>query len=100
MTGAGFEPIEFQPAWSPDGKSIAFTTVDDGNRGALWRIRASGGTPERLTREPGEYLNPTWTPDGAEILVARGAGATARASTLSRNPWFDLIRIPAISPPT
>ncbi len=95
LTGAGFEPLEFQPAWSPDGKWIAFTTVDDGNLGAVWRVAASGGAPERLTREPGEYLNPAWTPDGREIVVARGSGATARGSSLSRNGYFDLIRIPA-----
>jgi len=95
LTPSDFQPLEFQPAWSPDGQSIAFTTVDDTNRGGLWRIAASGGAPERLTPEPGEYLNPTWTIDGREIIVARGSGATARASTLGRNPYFDLIRIPA-----
>ena len=95
LTATTFEPLEFQPAWSPDGRSIAFTTVDATNRGALWRVAAGGGDPQRLTREAGEYLNPAWTPDGRELVVARGAGATARASTLSRNGWFDVVRIPA-----
>ena len=95
LTPATFAPLEFQPTWSPDGRSIAFTSVDSVNRGALWRVAATGGTPERLTREAGEYLNPTWTPDGREIVVVRGAGATARASTLVRNGYFDIVRIPA-----
>ncbi len=95
LTGAGFTPFEFQPAWSPDGRTIAFTSVDDANGGALWRVAATGGAPERLTTEPGEYLNPSWTPDGREMVVARGAGATSRGSSLSRNPWFSLSRIPA-----
>jgi Tol biopolymer transport system component/imidazolonepropionase-like amidohydrolase len=95
LTPATFGPVEFQPAWSPDGRWIAFTTVDDANRGALWRVAATGGAPERLTADPGEYLNPSWSPDGREIVVARGAGATARASGLVRNPYFDLIRVPA-----
>ena len=95
LTPATFAPFEFHPSWSPDGRSIAFTTVDSANRGALWRVSADGGTPERLTREPGEYLNPAWTADGREIVVARGSGATARASTLSRNGWFDIVRLPA-----
>ncbi len=95
LTSSGFEPLEFQPAWSPDGQWIAFTTVNDNNRGALWRIAASGGAPTQLSADLGEYLNPTWTPDGREIIVARGGGATARASSLVRSPHFDLVRLPA-----
>jgi Tol biopolymer transport system component len=95
LTAAGFGPIEFQPAWSPDGQWIAFTSVDDGARGALWRVAAGGGNPERLTPEPGEYLNPAWTPDGREIVVARGSGATARGSSLARNSYYELVRLPA-----
>ncbi len=99
LTAPAFVPQEFQPAWSPDGQTIAFTTVDDGRLGALWRVPVAGGAPVRLTTDPGEYLNPTWTPDGREIVVARGSGATARGSTLSRNPYYDLVRIAAAGGP-
>ena len=99
LTPAGFGPEEFQPAWSPDGQSIAFTTVDDGRLGALWRVPAAGGTPVRLTADPGEYLNPTWSPNGRDIVVARGSGATARGSTLSRNGYYDLIQVSAAGGP-
>jgi len=99
LTQAAFDPFEFQPAWSPDGQSIAFTTVDSLNRGALWRIAVTdgetGGAPERLTREAGEYMNPSWTPDGREIVVARGGGASARGSTIRRSGWFDVVRVAA-----
>ena len=95
LTADGFGPFEFQPAWSPDGQSIAFTTWDDAERGALWRVGAGGGQQQRLTPEPGEYANPSWTPDGRTIVVARGAGVTARAMTLSRNPYWDVVSLPA-----
>lgn len=95
LTPESFGPMEFQPAWSPDGASIAFTTVDSMNRGGLWRVPAGGGTPQRLTSAAGEYLNPAWTPDGREIVVARGTGATARGSSLSRTGVLDLVRLPA-----
>lgn len=95
LTPDSFATQEFHPAWSPDGRWIAFTTWQDEQRGALWVTGARGGTPRRLTPQPGEYVNPAWTPDGRELVVARGAGATARGQTLLRNPYFDLVRIPA-----
>ncbi|MGH9346063.1 MAG: amidohydrolase family protein [Vicinamibacterales bacterium] len=55
----------------------------------------SGGAPERLTTEPGEYVQPAWTPDGQQIVVSRGSGETARGRTFDANAWFDLVRVPA-----
>lgn len=96
LTGEGwFDGQEFAPTWSPDGGWIAFTTWDDLEGGHLWKIRASGGTPERLTSAPGEYLHPSWSPDGSELVLLRGAGATERGRTLTHNPWWDVVRIPA-----
>jgi len=94
LTPESFAPFEFQPAWSPDGQSIAFTTWQDEQRGALWVTGVRQSSPRRLTREAGEYGNPAWSPDGRELVVARGAGATARGQTMLRNPYFDLVRIP------
>lgn len=95
LTPASFEPLEFAPAWSPDGKWIAFTTWDDTLGGHVWKAPAAGGRPQRLTRSPGEYAHPAWSPDGRELAVVRGSGATARGRTLTHNPWWDLVRIPA-----
>ena len=95
LTPASFAPFEFQPAWSPDGQSIAFASVDAQNRGALWRVAAAGGEPVRLTPEVGEYMNPSWSPDGRTLVAVRGSGASARASTVSRNGWFDVITLAA-----
>lgn len=95
VTPDSFGPMEFMPAWSPDGATLAFTTWDDSARGALWTVPVAGGAPRRLTPEAGEYLNPSWSPDGASLVVARGAGVTARAMTMARNPWYEIVRIPA-----
>jgi Tol biopolymer transport system component len=94
LTSASFGPYEYQPAWSPDGRSIAFVSWDDHDRGAVWRIAASGGEPTRLTPGSGEYLEPAWTPDGETLVVSRGAGATARGQGLGRSNYWDLVSVP------
>jgi serine/threonine protein kinase/Tol biopolymer transport system component len=54
-----------QPAFSPDGKRIAFRSEREG--GGIWVIPAAGGTARRLTDFG---YNPAWSPDGNEIAVA------------------------------
>jgi len=94
LTSDGFGPYEYQPAWSPDGQSIAFVSWDDQERGAVWRVAATGGTPTRVTPGAAEYQEPVWSPDGRTLVVSRGEGATARGRGLSRNAYWDLIAIP------
>jgi len=63
----------FFPAWSPDGRWIAYVTWDDSAGGHVYRVRADGSArPERLTRQAAFYERLAWTPDGARIVVARG----------------------------
>ena len=92
LTSAAFDPLEYAPAWSPDGRSLAFVTWDDTAAVTSGRCSASGGMPQRVTREPGDYVDPVWSPDGRSIVVARGEGATARRRTLTHNAWYDLVR--------
>lgn len=58
---------QFQPAYSPDGKWIAYVSWDETAGGHLWRMPTMGGVPERLTRQAGYYQTPTWSPDGKRI---------------------------------
>jgi Tol biopolymer transport system component len=66
--------IQLTPAWSPDGREIAFTTWNDRERGAVWKVRPTGGEPTKLTTEPGEYIYPAWAPDGRSLVITRGPG--------------------------
>jgi Tol biopolymer transport system component len=86
---AGFE---LTPAWSPDGRWLAFTTWDDVEGGHLWRLAAGSSEPERLTRQPGRYLYPTWSRDGSSIVVSHWDPTLARE--IGDAGW-EVIRVPA-----
>ena len=63
----------FFPAWSPDGRWIAYVTWNDLEGGNIWRVRADGSAkPERLTRQSAFYEKLAWAPDGRRLIAARG----------------------------
>jgi hypothetical protein len=61
-TGGG----DGQPAWSPDGKQIAYISKDDGNF-ELYKINRDGSGKVRLTDTPQSDGLPIWSPDGKWI---------------------------------
>lgn len=71
-----------QPAWSPDGKTLAFVSnrsaEPDTNRDSNIFLIApvAGETPRALTTNPSEDERPSWSPDGKTIVYVAG-GAVA-----------------------
>ena len=57
------------PAWSPDGKRIAFrrSTVNSGFD--VYLMNADGSKPERLVGGPDTEEKPAWSPDGSRLLT-------------------------------
>ena len=61
---------DFQPRYSPDGKTIAFIT-DRAGGDNLWLIDADGKNPRAVTEEKEHIVHcPWWSPDG-EFLAAK-----------------------------
>ena len=66
---------DWSPAWSPDGRRLAF--VSDRDRGAsalptteVYVVAVDGGSPVRLTRTDFAQ-SPSWSPDGRRIAFAQ-----------------------------
>ena len=57
------------PAWSPDGKLIAFASNRDENV-EIYVMNADGTNKKRLTYDPAEDNYPAWSPDNTRIAFA------------------------------
>ncbi len=57
------------PAWSPDGKRLAFVSNRTGNRD-IWLMDADGTRQENMTRSPADEWTPAWSPDGKSVAFA------------------------------
>src|SRR5262249_38725462 len=66
------------PAWSPDGKKIAFVSIR-ARVSQIFVMNADGSDARQLTTGHAENIHPTWSPDSARILfnTTHFAGATA-----------------------
>ena len=58
------------PAWSPDGRRIAFTSYRIGNS-EVYLMNADGSGQRQLTRYPAQDGSPAWSPDGRRIAFSR-----------------------------
>ncbi len=62
------------PAWSPDGKWIAFATeIASGVRSNIWLVHPDGSGLTQLTRGPTHEDEPAWSPDGRQVAFTTTA---------------------------
>jgi hypothetical protein len=55
------------PAWSPDGRAIAFVSTRDGNP-EIYVMDRNGGNQRRLTFNPTGDWRPAWLPDSTHLV--------------------------------
>jgi tricorn protease len=74
------EAHDLYPAWSPDGRWIAYSSRREGNYD-VWVIPARGGSARQLTFHSADDQVNGWSPDGSLILFSSGR-ETTRSSAL------------------
>jgi imidazolonepropionase-like amidohydrolase/Tol biopolymer transport system component len=74
LTRDASDHFEYDPSWSRDGKTITFITWDDDELASVHSVRASGGRSTRLTKQPGHYHAPRFSPDGQSVVYWANSG--------------------------
>ncbi len=72
------------PAWSPDGKKIAFGSDRDGSMN-IYVMDADGGNVQPLTTGADNSRCPAWSPDGKTIAFGRTVGVGCGIFVINAN---------------
>ena len=76
---------DYDPAFSPDGRFVAFARAFSEGLQDLFVVPVEGGAERRLTSEGRNIYGHTWMPDGRHLLLASNRGGT-----------YDLVRVSAV----
>ncbi len=76
LTSGPFD--DSQPAWSPDGRTVAFTSnrllpdTDAGKNSDIFVVPATGGIPRTVAKTERAESNPVFSPDGEHLVFVTG----------------------------
>ncbi|HFA49788.1 MAG TPA: amidohydrolase [Bacteroidetes bacterium] len=93
--------FQAEPAFSPDGKSIAFVTWNDVQMGKLVlydysgeMLAKTGSDHQVLTTEKGIYRTPSFSPDGKWIVFRKEGGNGHQGFTHTKEPGIYIVAVP------
>ena len=78
--------FEFEPAFSRDGTKLVYTVWNDETLGSVVLSSLDGSGAHTLTREPGHYFEPVFTPAGKQIVYRKGSGGGLVSPLWSHDP--------------
>jgi eukaryotic-like serine/threonine-protein kinase len=81
------EGIEEWPAWSPDGKRLAYAAEISGYLQVVVRDVASG-EERQLTRDARDHIQPAWSPDGRRVAYVRGRQEKRKLAPSDVYGWY------------
>ena len=76
--------IDTEPVWTPDGQSLYFTS-DRSGQPQIYKIPATGGTPERITFQGQNNADADVSYDGKQVAMVQGNGNVYRIAVMDRS---------------
>lgn len=76
--------FELFPQFSRDGNNVVFTTWNDEKSGSVRSLNLRSGQETVLTKETGKYQDPSFSPDGKQVVFVKVHGGYLTT------PWYGL----------
>ncbi|WP_156842334.1 amidohydrolase family protein [Novosphingobium aquimarinum] len=86
LVSNGGDQFELWPSWSRDGRSVTFVGWTDDGLGQVMTVPAGGGSAKAVTRTPGHYAWPRFSPDGRTIVFEQRDGGYLTSPRGGDNP--------------
>jgi len=83
--------FESYPAFSRDGRSIAYVAWDDDKAGRIKVVGVGGGEGRIVTPEPGHYVEPAFSPDGSLIAYRKTRDGFLTTPLYGRDPGIYVV---------
>ncbi len=78
--------FEFEPEFSPDGKSLVYVSWSDDNRGSIMKYGIADSSIVKLSTEKGYYYSPKFSNKGDKIVYRKGVGNDVLGYAFGKNP--------------
>lgn len=85
--------LEFEPAFSSDGKSLVYSTWSDTEMGTLNLLAWGKSKSKKVTKTKGIFREPTFSPDGKHILFRKESGNLQQGFAYTQKPGIYLLDI-------
>jgi imidazolonepropionase-like amidohydrolase/Tol biopolymer transport system component len=83
--------FEFEPEFSPDGKSVIYVSWNDENKGSINKIELKNGKVVKLTSDKGYYYSPGFSNKGDKIVYRKGEGNDVLGYAFGKNTGIFVI---------